>query len=35
MILTGRPPFVGDTPEATRQLAAKGKVQDCFARLDA
>jgi serine/threonine protein kinase len=33
-ILTGRPPFQGDTPESTRQLAARGKVQDCFARLD-
>lgn len=34
-ILTGRPPFQGETAESTRQLAAKGKVQDCFARLDA
>jgi tetratricopeptide (TPR) repeat protein len=33
-VLTGRPPFVGDTSESTRQLAAKGNVQDCFARLD-
>ena len=33
-VLTGRPPFVGDTSESTRQLAAKGNVQACFARLD-
>ncbi len=33
--LTGQPPFVGDTAEATRQAAAKGKVGDAFARLDA
>ena len=35
VILTGRPPFVGDTAESTRVLAARGKVEDCFARLDA
>jgi tetratricopeptide (TPR) repeat protein len=35
VILTGRPPFQGDTAESTRQLAARGKVQECFARLDA
>jgi len=34
-VLTGKPPFVGDTSETTRVLAAKGKIQDCFARLDA
>ena len=34
-ILTSKPPFVGDTGETTRVMAAKGKVQDCFARLDA
>jgi tetratricopeptide (TPR) repeat protein len=33
-VLTGRPPFVGETGESTRQMAAKGRVQDCFARLD-
>ncbi len=33
--LTGRPPFVGDTSESIRQSAAKGKVADAFARLDA
>lgn len=35
VILTGRPPFLGETGESTRQLAARGRVQDCFARLDA
>ena len=34
-ILTGRPPFVGDSAEATRQLAVLGKLADTFARLDA
>ena len=33
-ILTGRPPLVGGDSEAVRQLAARGKVADCFARLD-
>jgi tetratricopeptide (TPR) repeat protein len=33
-ILTGRPPFVADSAESTRQMAARGKVQECFARLD-
>jgi hypothetical protein len=31
----GRPPFVADSAEATRQLAARGKMDECFARLDA
>ena len=35
VILTGEPPFVGETGESTRILAARGKVEDCFARLDA
>ena len=34
-ILTGRPPFVADTAETTRVMAARGEVGDCFARLDA
>ncbi len=34
VILTGSPPFVADTAEATRVLAAQGRVQDCFGRLD-
>ncbi len=33
-VLTGRPPFVGDSAEHSRQLAARGKVHDCFGRLD-
>ncbi len=33
-ILTGRAPFVGDSAESTRQLAAKGKVFDAFTLLD-
>jgi tetratricopeptide (TPR) repeat protein len=35
VVLTGRPPFVGDTSESTRVKAAQGDVGDCFARLDA
>ena len=35
VILTGEPPFVGDTAEATRVLAARGNVDECFVRLDA
>jgi tetratricopeptide (TPR) repeat protein len=34
-ILTGRPPYQGETSESTRQMAAMGRVQDCFTRLDA
>jgi hypothetical protein len=33
-ILTGQPPFVADTPEATWQMAARGKLGECFVRLD-
>jgi tetratricopeptide (TPR) repeat protein len=33
-ILTGQPPFVGGDAKSTRQLAAKGKLDDAFARLD-
>jgi tetratricopeptide (TPR) repeat protein len=33
-LLTGRPPFVGGSAESTRQLAARGKLDDAFARLD-
>ena len=35
VILTGQPPFVGETAESTRQLAALKKLDDAFARLDA
>ena len=34
-ILTGKPPYVGGTFEATRQLAALAKLDDAFVRLDA
>ena len=34
MILTGEPPFVADTNEEIRILAAQGKVAAAFARLD-
>jgi tetratricopeptide (TPR) repeat protein len=33
-VLTGHPPFVGDSAENSRQLAARGKLHDCFSRLD-
>ena len=33
-ILTGRPPFVGDTVEATRVMAARGEMLECFDRLE-
>jgi serine/threonine protein kinase/Flp pilus assembly protein TadD len=35
VILTGRPPFEGESNEGTRLLAAQGKVGPCFRRLDA
>ena len=35
VVLTGRPPFVADTAEATRAIAAQGDVGECFARLGA
>jgi WD40 repeat protein/serine/threonine protein kinase len=34
-IITGRPPFIGDTAETTRVMAARGELTECFARLDA
>jgi WD40 repeat protein/serine/threonine protein kinase len=34
-ILTGRPPYVADTTEATRQLAARARLDDAHARLAA
>lgn len=33
-ILTGKPPYVGDSAESTRQMAAWGKLDDARARLD-
>jgi tetratricopeptide (TPR) repeat protein len=35
VILTGKPPYVGETFESVRVQAVRGKLQDCFARLDA
>jgi serine/threonine-protein kinase len=33
-LLTGRPPYAGDTAEGTRQLSARAKLGDAYARLD-
>jgi serine/threonine protein kinase/tetratricopeptide (TPR) repeat protein len=35
VILTGKPPYVGETAEAVRVQAVRGKLDDCFVRLDA
>jgi tetratricopeptide (TPR) repeat protein len=35
VVLTGRPPFVGENAESTRVLAARAELGDCFALLDA
>jgi serine/threonine protein kinase len=35
VILTGKPPYVGETSEAVRVQAVRGKLDDCFARLNA
>src|SRR5262249_26449448 len=35
VLLTGKPPYVGETAEAVRVQAARGKLDDCFARLGA
>jgi tetratricopeptide (TPR) repeat protein len=35
MILTGKPPYLGETFEVLRVQAARGKLDDCFGRLDA
>jgi tetratricopeptide (TPR) repeat protein/tRNA A-37 threonylcarbamoyl transferase component Bud32 len=35
VILTGQPPYVGETFEAVRVQAARGKLEDCYARLKA
>jgi tetratricopeptide (TPR) repeat protein len=35
VILTGEPPYVGETFESVRVQAVRGKLDDCFARLDA
>ncbi|MFO0881703.1 MAG: tetratricopeptide repeat protein [Gemmataceae bacterium] len=33
-LLTGKPPYQGTSAEAVRQLAAQGKLEEAFARLD-
>src|SRR5262249_9159364 len=35
VVLTGKPPYVGETAEAVRVQAVRGKLENCFARLDA
>jgi hypothetical protein len=35
VILTGKPPYVGESAESVRVQAVRGKLDDCFARLDA
>jgi hypothetical protein len=35
VILTGKPPYVGESFESVRVQAARGKLEDCYARLDA
>ena len=35
VIVTGRPPYVGETFESVRVQALRGKLEDCFAGLDA
>jgi tetratricopeptide (TPR) repeat protein/tRNA A-37 threonylcarbamoyl transferase component Bud32 len=34
VILTGKPPYVGETAESVRMQALRGKLEDCFAWLD-
>ncbi len=34
-ILTGKPPYVGDNGTQVYRLASRGKLEDCFQRLDA
>src|SRR5205085_3106847 len=35
VILTGKPPYVGETVESVRLMAVRGQLDDCFARLAA
>jgi hypothetical protein len=35
VILTGKPPYVGESSEEVRVQAVRGRLEDCFARLDA
>ena len=34
VILTGKPPYVGENYESVRVQAVRGKLEECFARLD-
>jgi serine/threonine protein kinase len=34
VILTGKPPFIGENSETIRMMAAQGNLRGCFARLD-
>lgn len=34
VILTGKPPYVGETAESVRVMAVRGELKDCLARLD-
>jgi tetratricopeptide (TPR) repeat protein len=35
VVLTGKPPYTGETAEAVRVQSVRGKLDDCFGRLDA
>ncbi len=35
VVLTGKPPYVGETHDSVRVMAVRGTLEDCFARLDA
>jgi tetratricopeptide (TPR) repeat protein len=35
VILTGKPPYVAESPESVRLLAVRGKLEECYGRLDA
>jgi eukaryotic-like serine/threonine-protein kinase len=34
VILTGKPPYIGETAESVRLMAVRGKLEECFVRLD-
>jgi tetratricopeptide (TPR) repeat protein len=34
VVLTGRPPYVGDSADSTWRMAARGRLDEAFARLD-
>ncbi len=35
VVLTGKPPYVGESYDSVRVMAVRGTLEDCFARLDA